>query len=344
MSPMVCDLFQSHWRFADPIAFAGVANFFQDFPSGSAVQTSLGLSDEQLAALPTNVLNIPPYGNWTDQGWNVRFHGNVYKQPNTTTEKLNDLANVFLIGTDIQDLPASQQDQARNLTASIFVVQQGNETVSMHLEPAPEQGASGQSGGSGAVTPSGGEQNLTLPYNTTGEGDFDVFLPIANTTGGLLAGNETQEIQRLNVYANGSDLGNATAYLVPPTGLTVISDIDDILRVTKIYQPKEGLLNSFARPFTPWLNMPSIYQNWSDSLPNMHFHYLTTTPEQVCAVLWMVTVFAKEMSTPMRCRVASIFLVHTSCLDTNSLPSNFAPKLGVDVSFVPHCAALYVLI
>ncbi|KAL1385185.1 hypothetical protein HDK64DRAFT_24742 [Phyllosticta capitalensis] len=259
----------------------GVANFFQDFPSGSAVQTSLGLSDEQLAALPTNVLNIPPYGNWTDQGWNVRFHGNVYKQPNTTTEKLNDLANVFLIGTDIQDLPASQQDQARNLTASIFVVQQGNETVSMHLEPAPEQGASGQSGGSGAVTPSGGEQNLTLPYNTTGEGDFDVFLPIANTTGGLLAGNETQEIQRLNVYANGSDLGNATAYLVPPTGLTVISDIDDILRVTKIYQPKEGLLNSFARPFTPWLNMPSIYQNWSDSLPNMHFHYLTTTPEQV---------------------------------------------------------------
>jgi hypothetical protein len=27
--------------------------------------------------------------------------------------------------------------------------------------------------------------------------------------------------------------------------------------------------------------MPSIYANWSASLPNMHFHYLTTTPEQV---------------------------------------------------------------
>jgi hypothetical protein len=68
---------------------------------------------------------------------------------------------------------------------------------------------------------------------------------------------------------------------VPNEGLTVISDIDDILRVTKIYEPKEGLLNSFARPFTPWENMPSIYRNWSTSLPNMHFHYLTTTPEQV---------------------------------------------------------------
>ena len=27
--------------------------------------------------------------------------------------------------------------------------------------------------------------------------------------------------------------------------------------------------------------MPDIYANWSKSLPNMHFHYLTTTPEQV---------------------------------------------------------------
>ncbi|EOD46240.1 putative protein of unknown function DUF2183 protein [Neofusicoccum parvum UCRNP2] len=260
---------------------SGVANFFQDFPSGSAVQSSLGLSDDQLAALPTQVLNVPPYGNWTDQGWNVRFHGNVYKQPNTNESKLNDLANIFLIDTDIEDLPASQQDQARNVTASIFVVQQGNETVQVHLEPAPSAGGDGESGGGGAVTPSGGNQTLVLPYPTTGEGDYDVFMPINNDTGGLMAGNATSQIQRLNVYANNTSLGNATAYLVPPRGLTFISDIDDILRVTKIYQPKEGLLNSFARPFTAWENMPDIYANWSKSLPDAHFHYLTTTPEQV---------------------------------------------------------------
>jgi hypothetical protein len=256
-----------------------VPNFFQDFPQGNDVQSSLGLDDSQVAALPTNVLNIPPYGNWTDQGWNVRFHGNVYKQPNTSTEKLNDLANIFLIGTDINKLPADQQAQARNLTAEIFVVQQGNETVSLKLEPAPSAGSSGEAGGGGAVEAPGGTQNLTLPYPTTSEGDFDVFLPILQ--GSLLAGNATAEIQRLNVYATGSDLGNATAYLVPPTGFTVISDIDDILRVTKIYEPKEGLLNSFAKAFVQWENMPDIYANWSRSIPNIHFHYLTTTPEQV---------------------------------------------------------------
>lgn len=202
----------------------------------------------------------------------------VYKQPNTSQSKLDDLANIFLIGTDISQLPPDQQANARNLTASIFVVQQGNQNVSMHLEPAPSAGSSGESGGGGAVTAPGGTQDLALPYPTTAEGDFDVFLPIQQ--GSLLAGNQTELIQRMNVYATGASIGNATAYLVPPTGFTVISDIDDILRVTKIYEPKEGLLNSFARPFVPWMNMPDIYANWSKTVPNMHFHYLTTTPEQ----------------------------------------------------------------
>ena len=159
------------------------------------------------------------------------------------------------------------------------MIQQGDQNVTFNLAPAPTAGASGEQGGGGAVTPPGGSQQIRFPIPTTPEGDFDSFVQIKDD--GLAAGNSTNEIQRLNVYTEGDINGNATAYLVPPTGLTVISDIDDILRVTKIYQPTEGLLNSFARPFTQWMNMPDIYANWSRSIPNMHFHYLTTTPEQV---------------------------------------------------------------
>ncbi|KAF2639941.1 hypothetical protein P280DRAFT_401151 [Massarina eburnea CBS 473.64] len=228
----------------------GIPNWFQDFPTGTQVLSKAGISDGDLAAKPTEVLNIPPYANWTDRGWNVRFHGNVYKMPNISQSKVDELANIFLVDVDIKDLPADQQAQARNLTKEIFIVQQDKQNVSFHLEPASSQGASGQPGGSNSITPPGG--------------------------------NETDNVQRLNVYTSGTETGNATAYLVPPEGITFISDIDDILRVTKIYNPKEGLLNSFARPFTPWMNMPDIYANWSQTLPNnTHFHYLTTTPEQV---------------------------------------------------------------
>jgi Uncharacterized conserved protein (DUF2183) len=260
----------------------GVANFFQGYPTGSAVLESAGVSSTDLDALPTQALNIPGYGNWTNSGWNLRVHGNIFKQPNISEEKINDLANVFLIDTSVEQLQPSEAEQARNLTRSIYVVQQGEVNVTVDIEPAPSAGSSGEQGGGGAVTPAGGSQRVTLPDPTTHQGDFDVFVPLSDQ--GLADGNTTSPPQRINVYVNGTEAGNATSYLVATDGLTIISDIDDILRVTKIYKPKEGLLNSFARPFTQWMNMPDIYANWSRSLPDTHFHYLTTTPEQVTRI------------------------------------------------------------
>jgi len=260
---------------------SGVPQYFQDLPVGNDVQKELGLSDGDLDALPTQVLNLPSYANWTSQGWNMRVHGNVYKLPNVSQSKIDDLANVFLIDVDIDQLSPTEQANARNLTRSIFVVQQPDKEVIMDFVPdvTVRPNASG-----GVINAQGGAQTIKLPYNTTDEGDFDTFVLLKNTTGQngghLLRGNETSSIQALNMYASGTNSGNATAYLVPNKGYTIVSDIDDILRVTKIYVPKEGLLNSFARSFVPWMNMPEIYANWSATIPDFHFHYLTTTPEQ----------------------------------------------------------------
>ncbi|KAH8880098.1 hypothetical protein GQ53DRAFT_670739 [Thozetella sp. PMI_491] len=261
---------------------SGVPQFFADLPTGTKVLSSLSISDSDLAATPTQALNVPAYANWTDGGWNVRLHGNIFKQPNISQEKLDDLANVFLIDTDIKDLPENQQILARNMTAEIFVVQQSEVNVTItfvnNVEVEPSKDG-------GSINAAGGAQVIQVPGETTTEGDFDTFVVLLNTTGPnggkMMGGNETSHVQTLNMYVNGTDTGNATAYLVPPEGVTIVSDIDDILRVTKIYDPKEGLLNSFARPFTPWMNMPDIYANWSRSLNDFHFHYLTTTPEQV---------------------------------------------------------------
>ncbi|KAM4059164.1 hypothetical protein HRG_007970 [Hirsutella rhossiliensis] len=261
---------------------SGILNFPTGFPVGSDVEKSAGVSKTDLDARPTQVLNLPAYGNWTNRGWNVRAHGNVYKVPDIAQSRVDHLANGFLIGTDVDELQKSEQAQARNLTRSIFVVQQRDTSVTLDFvsDVTVKPNVSG-----GVINAAGGGQTITLPHNTTLEGDFDAFITLRNTTGPngghVLRGNETSQIQALNMYAKGTDTGNATAYLVPPEGITVVSDIDDILRVTKIYQPKEGLLNTFARPFTPWMNMPQVYANWSSSINNLHFHYLTTTPEQV---------------------------------------------------------------
>ncbi|KAJ2895081.1 hypothetical protein MKZ38_006903 [Zalerion maritima] len=272
-------------EFGDKVSsyfFSGIPEWFQDLPTGDAVLDKLDITEDDLNAIPTSVLNLPSYANWTDEGWNLRVHGNVYKLPNVSQDKIDDLANIFLIDVDIEDLDENQQENARNLTKSIFVVQQGDLEVTMDFVSNVDVEPS--SGGGTVNAQAGGDQTITLPYNTTDQGDFDVFVTLDNSTGPdggyTTPGDETSSIQTLNVYAEGTNTGNATAYLVPPTGMTIISDIDDILRVTKIYQPDEGLLNSFARDFVPWMNMPDIYANWSASIDDFHFHYLTTTPEQ----------------------------------------------------------------
>ncbi|EJP61928.1 actin filament organization protein [Beauveria bassiana ARSEF 2860] len=265
---------------------SGLLNFPHGFPTGTAVESSLGITAGALDAQPTRVLNLPAYANWTNDGWSVRVHGNVYKVPDVAQEKIDKLADAFLIGTSVKELGDDGKKQARNLTREIFVVQQGHENVT--VEFAVRSSNSSSPRGGAYVNAKGGGQEIKLPFETTTEGDFDVFVALRNesskannTNAYLLPGNATTKIQALDMHVKGTDTGNATAYLVPPRGVTVVSDIDDILRVTKIYKPKEGLLNSFARPFTAWEGMPVIYSNWSSSaISSLHFHYLTTTPEQ----------------------------------------------------------------
>lgn len=58
----------------------------------------------------------------------------MYKVPNVSESKIDDLADVFLVGTSVDDLDAAGKAQARNVTRSIFVVQQGDESVSVTFE------------------------------------------------------------------------------------------------------------------------------------------------------------------------------------------------------------------
>ncbi|TKA68026.1 hypothetical protein B0A49_07928 [Cryomyces minteri] len=257
------------------------ATFFENAISGpiyknakSWVKKEIGLTDWQIQHLPTRILNIPSYANWTDEGWRLHVHGNVYKQPHLTDEKLNTLANKFLIraSTTLQKghrkhfyrLTPEEAAQARNLIAEIMVVPTDGAEVYMHIE---------------------GHENITLPWKTSSTGDFDAWLPLSkHEPRSLVDGYLTDKLQTLDISAHvyGSDAGvdgNATSYLVPPHGFTLISDVDDILRVAEIWNPKQMLLNTFARPYTPWLNMPDLYREWARTVPNVHFHYLTVTPE-----------------------------------------------------------------
>ncbi|GAB7337571.1 hypothetical protein MBLNU457_g2881t1 [Dothideomycetes sp. NU457] len=69
---------------------------------------------------------------------------------------------------------------------------------------------------------------------------------------------------------------SATVLLVPPEGLTISSDIDDVLRVAEVWNYKQALLWLVGRPYQPWGIMPDILKSWDDG-HTTHYHYTTDT-------------------------------------------------------------------
>lgn len=75
--------------------------------------------------------------------------------------------------------------------------------------------------------------------------------------------------------------GNGTSILVPTEGITIVSDIDDVLRITRVYVPNQGLFNSFVQPYFNVPGVPELFNTWSKSLSGIAFHYDTTTPVEL---------------------------------------------------------------
>jgi hypothetical protein len=73
------------------------------------------------------------------------------------------------------------------------------------------------------------------------------------------------------------------ARLVSATGLTVISDIDDTIKVSEVRDHRALLANTFLREFRPVPGMAEVYRRWADT--GAVFHYVSASPWQLYAPL-----------------------------------------------------------
>jgi hypothetical protein len=68
-------------------------------------------------------------------------------------------------------------------------------------------------------------------------------------------------------------------HLVPPEGISVISDIDDTIKMTEATCRREMLANTFLRPFEVVDGMSQLYQDWHAL--GCQFHYVSSSPWQL---------------------------------------------------------------
>ncbi|MCA9079899.1 MAG: DUF2183 domain-containing protein [Planctomycetaceae bacterium] len=64
--------------------------------------------------------------------------------------------------------------------------------------------------------------------------------------------------------------------LVSPQGISVISDVDDTIKISNVADRKELLQNTFTRHFRSVDGMPALYQRWADL--GCSFHYVSASP------------------------------------------------------------------
>src|SRR5262245_46252500 len=67
--------------------------------------------------------------------------------------------------------------------------------------------------------------------------------------------------------------------LVPSTGFTVISDIDDTIKISQVRDKKALLANTFLKEFEPVPEMAALFQEWAGA--GASFAYVSASPWQL---------------------------------------------------------------
>ena len=83
------------------------------------------------------------------------------------------------------------------------------------------------------------------------------------------------------------------AHLVGPTGISVISDIDDTIKISEVTDKKRLVLNTFFRAFRPAPGMAEVYREWTQE--GVQFHFVSCSPYQLYEPL---SQFAAEAGFP----------------------------------------------
>lgn len=154
------------------------------------------------------------------------------------------------------------------------------------------------------------EDRLT-PFLVDGAGDRRIDVEFGGSTHSLPRSSETGHVEGTveipaaavaDVPANGWAPISAEAsqgvfvgrvQLVEPEGLSVISDLDDTVKLSNVRVRRELLANTFLRPFAAVPGMSDWYREWQDR--GAVFHYVSNSPWQLTP---MLAAFLEEHGFP----------------------------------------------
>ncbi len=222
------------------------------YPALPSVEASDLKADEEVVFFPTAA-----HLNGTGDRWVVPVHGWVFEPENDSIWR-SALVSELLAWLELaNDLPDEHIDREMfRSRARLFLVdnERGKNFV---IRSAGLPFGAGPSGPEGHF-----RQAVEIKLEHAAQYEKNGWLPfhIATTaTGGRKLGGQVQ--------------------LVPTEGLSVISDIDDTIKISNVLDKEELLANTFLKKYEPVPGMAEVYRGWVEQ--GAVFHYVSASPWQL---------------------------------------------------------------
>ena len=224
---------------------------------------SLGYCDRASVKLPpTNlkpdedILFFPTYGHFDPEVdvWRFDVHGKVFEPENSSAKRAAFIALLRAATNANRDLKDAVflDDRVRP-----FLVD-NERGKSVTIEVAGEQFLAGISQPNGHFS-----KTLTLSPDSPAS---------------AVRKNQILEIQAILCDDDPREF-TGRVHLIAPTGVSVISDIDDTIKLSQVTDKSELMKNTFLRPFRAVEGMPELYKRLADL--EVAFHYVSGSPWQL---------------------------------------------------------------
>lgn len=200
---------------------------------------------------------FPTLARQTDSGgWEIPIHGWIY-EPEARVESLDWFLRQ--LGLVAPDEPAAAALLARR-AAPFLVDNERNQRIPIRV---------------------GGQTAKSEPSHPNGHFRLTVIAAAEATT--KPAGSPP--LLRVHALPKPGDSRTfpGTAYLLDSDGVSVVSDIDDTIKVSNVRDKSELLKNTFVRPFKSVDGMAELYTSWAGG--GAAFHYVSASPWQLFGAL-----------------------------------------------------------
>jgi phosphatidate phosphatase APP1 len=211
----------------------------------------------------------PTYGVSTPDGnWNCHVHGWVYRI-GVRAEAAALFAGEFVGGDDEDEESSLDEDGTAERVQRFFVDKKTNRRIRLRVGP---------------------QEFIAPPTDREGFFAGSLYVPggvVQSTTIDALTGVATLEARVVTPPGDPRDFAGPV-YLIPPRGVSVISDIDDTIRLHDGESHREKASRSFREVFRPVPGMAAYFQRLRQERAAA-FHYVSNSPWQFAP--WLLEFF-----------------------------------------------------